>query len=124
MVSRDDIRLLTPEEQAERAAQVKAQEELERLRLLQALDQYEFKCERGGRPSIVLPPEVARRVLADVEAGHSSRAIARKYKYTPWAFSRAWLQRAMADGTLLEMAGATHLVAQNTVKKAPVQTAI
>ena len=120
MLQTGDIRLLTPEEQAAQAAKLREQEELEYQRLLEKLDEYELECERGGRPPIVLPQEVARRVLADVEAGHAHRAIVRKYHNTPWRFSRRWLERALANGTLAQMAGVAHLAGQNAAKRGPV----
>ena len=65
---------------------------------LYGLDQWERESEQGGRPSIVLPPEIARRVLADLEAGLSHRTIELKYRGTRYPFSRRWLVRAIADG--------------------------
>ena len=119
-----DIRLLTPEEQAARAAEVREQEELEHQRLLDRLDQWERKCERGGRPPIVLPSEIARRVLADIDAGYSDREIVRKYEGTPWRFSCRWLADAKKDGRLHRMAQSAEIVRENLPKKAPVFTAI
>ena len=114
MLDYRNIRLLTPEERAERAAQLQAQEDLEHQRMLDDLDSWEWEpTECGGKPPIVLPPDIARRVLADVRAGHSDRAIARKYANTPWAFSYRWLNLAKKDGRLDAMAGLGTMVGQN-----------
>ena len=117
MLDYRDIRLLTPEEQAARTAELRAQEESEHRRQLEELDRWEWECERGGRAPKVLPEEIARRVWNDVRAGRSHRAIERKYANTPWAFSRRWLERALENGTLAQMAGVGHLVGRNPAKK-------
>ena len=119
MLEFKDIRLLTPEEQAARAAELKAQEELEYQNLLYALDQWERKCEKGGRPPLVLPAEIARRVLDDIDAGCSDREIARKYYDTPWRFSSRWLADAKKDGRLRQMAEGAGKARQNPPEKAP-----
>ena len=124
MLDRRDIRLLTHEEQAARAAELKAQREAEYRRQLEELDRWDWECERGGRPLKVLPQEIARRVWDDVQAGRSHRAIVRKYHDTPWRFSRRWLERALNDGTLAQMAGMAHLAGQNAAKKGPVLAAL
>ena len=89
-----DIRPLSPTERAERAAQRQAEQEMAHQRILEQLDNWEWDCEKGGRAPIVLPTEIARRVLADVQARHSDRAIVKKYAGTPWAFSTYWLAEA------------------------------
>ena len=119
-----DIRLLTPEEQAARAAALKEREQLEYQRLLDQLDQWERRCEKGGRPRLVLPPEIAKRVLADIDGGCSDREIVRKYYHTPWRFSGRWLADAKRDGRLLQMAQSAEIVRENLPKKGPVLTAI
>ena len=114
MLDHRKIRLLTPEERVEREAQRAADEETAHQRMLVHLDSWEWEpTECGGKPPIVLPPEIARRVLADVRAGHSDRAIARKYANTPWAFSYRWLNLAKKDGRLDAMAGLGTMVGQN-----------
>ena len=118
MLDYRDIRLLTPEEQAARTAELRSQQEIEYLRQLEALDRYELDCERGGRPPIVLPPEVAQRVLDDLKAGHSDRAIVRKYSNTPWAFSCRWLSDAKKDGRLHQMAAGRGFPLENLPEKA------
>ena len=120
MLDYREIHLLTPEEQATKAAELRAQQESERQRQLDDLDRYEWECEKGGRPLKVLPLEIARRVWNDVQAGRSHRAIVRKYHNTPWRFSRRWLERALANGTLAQMAGVAHLAGQNAAKRGPV----
>ena len=105
MLDYKDIRLLTPAERAQREAQLQAERELEQQRLLDELDAWESENSLGGRPEIVLPPEIAQRVLADLKAGYSDRAIEAKYAATPWRFSARWLARAKKDGRLYRMAG-------------------
>ncbi len=117
MLDYKDIRFLTREEQAARVAEFRAQEESEHQRQLEELDHWEWECERGGRTPKVLPEEIARRVWDDVLAGHSHRAIERKYANTAWAFSRRWLERALANGTLAQMAGVGQSAGLNPAKK-------
>ena len=112
-----DIRLLTPEEQAIRAAEIREQDELEYRQALARLDRWERRCEKGGRPRRVLPPEIARRVLADIDAGYSDREIVRKYSHTPWRFSCRWLADAKKDGRLQEMAQSGATVRENPAEK-------
>ena len=105
MLKRRNITVRTPEERAQARADREERERQEYGRLLADLDDYDFSLEGlGGRPKIWLPPEIAQRVLADVRAGHSLRAIARKYQHTPWPFSYEWLRRSVNDGSLEEMA--------------------
>ena len=119
-----DIRPLTAAERAERAAQRQAEEALAHQRILDQLDDWDFEPERGGKPCIVLPQDVALRVVKDLTAGRSHRSIERKYANTPWPFSRRWLERAIANGSLLEMAGLGHWPAQNPAQNGPVLAAI
>ena len=118
------IRLLSPEEQAERAAQRLAEEAQERQRILDELDEWTWEPERGGRRPIVLPPEIARRVLDDVAARLSHRAIECKYANTPYPFSRRWLARALNNGTLAQMAGMGHFMGQNLAQNGHALTPI
>ena len=124
MLDYKDIRLLTPAERAEREAQLRAERELEHQRLLDELDAWESEHSLGGRPEIVLSPEIAQRVLADLKAGYSDRAIEAKYAATPWRFSARWLARAKKDGRLYRMAGlrqnVRRSVRQNSKALAPV----
>jgi len=119
-----DIRPLSPAERAERAAQRQAEQELAHQRILDELDSWDFESERGGKPCIVLPQEIALRVVRDLVARRSHRSIERKYAGTPWAFSRRWLERAIANGSLLEMAELGHWPAQNLAQNGPVLAAI
>lgn len=119
-----DIRPLTFDERAQRAAQRQAEQELAHQRILDQLDNWEFGSEKGGRQPIVLPQEVALRVVADVEAGHADRAIERKYASTPWKFSARWLRRAINNGSLYRMAGMRQLARQNPAQNGPVLAAI
>ena len=119
-----DIRPLSPAERTERTAHRRAKQEMAHQRILEQLDDWEWDCEKGGRPPIVLPSEIARRVLADLEAGYSDRAIVKKYAGTPWSFSTYWLAEAKKDGRLLQMAGIRGLVQENLSENGPVLTAI
>ena len=114
MLNRRKITLRTDAERAAARAVREDRERLEREEMLASLDDWEWETgEQGGKPPIVLPPEIARRVLADVDTGHSYCAIERKYANTPRKFSRRWLCRAIDDGSLQRMAGLGHLVGQN-----------
>ena len=113
MLDYRNIHFITDEERAEIAASQREANDLAYQRELEALDQWQRELERGGRPSMVLPPEIARRVLADLEACLSHRAIELKYKGTRYPFSRRWLVRAIGDGRLLQMAGLGHWPGQN-----------
>ena len=114
-----DIRPLTPEERAQRATQRQMHEEQERQRILDQLDNWEWGREEGGRTPIILPPEIAQRVVADIDAGHSDRAIVKKYSTTPWAFSCRWLSDAKKDGRLHRMAASRDLMRENARGKRP-----
>ena len=114
MLDYRNIQPLSGQERAEREARIAAAEEMAHQRMLEDLDAWEWEpTECGGKPPIVLPPEIARRVLDDVRAGHSDRAIAKKYAATRYAFSYRWLNRAKKDGRLERMAGLGQLVGQN-----------
>ena len=119
-----DIRPLTPEERAQRAVQRQMQEEQARQRILEQLDNWEWGREGGGRAPIILPPEIAQRVIADIDAGHSDRAIVKKYSTTPWAFSCRWLSDAKKDGRLCRMAASRSLKRENMRENGPVLAAI
>ena len=102
-----DIRLLTPEEQSQRAEQLRADQERAHQRALEALDNWDEWGEgRPGRKRIYLPPAIARRVLADLEAGRSHCDIETKYTALGYPISRRSLGRAIKDGRLLQMATA------------------
>ena len=70
--------------------------------ILRELDDWNWDG-RCGRRRKVLPPDVARRVLKDVEDQHSINAIVKKY-HRHFPFSRPWLINAVADGSLQRMA--------------------
>ncbi len=106
MLNHRNIRPLTLQERAARVAELQAQQEMERRQTLAALDEWEWGPGRPGRKPIVLPPEIARRVLADVAAGRSLCEIVRKYQGS-YPFSRRWLSDAVQDGRLERMAEAT-----------------
>ena len=93
MVLRRKISVRSDEERALVRAEREEREREEFERILDALDDWDWdEDSKGGRPSIVLPPEIARRVLADLAEGRTPRAIARKFKATPWAFSHEWVR--------------------------------
>ena len=118
MLSRPKITLRTNAERAAARAEREERERQEREQKLAGLDQYDWESgEKGGKPSIILPPEIAQRVLADVHAGRPYRAIERKFANTPWKFSRRWLCRAIDDGSLRRMAEMEHSVGQNLAQK-------
>ena len=102
-----DIRLLTPEEQSQRAEQLRADQERAHQRILNELDNWDEWGHGGpGRKRICLPPEIARRVLADLKENRSHGDIAIKYTALGYRISRRWLGRAVKDGRLLHMATA------------------
>ena len=103
MLNVKDIRLLTPQERAEAAARRRDEETQVYQKRLASLDKWPLDrpC---GRSRLVLPPEVAQRVLADVAAGASLRAIEVKYRTLGYPFSRRWLKDSLADGRLHQMA--------------------
>ena len=98
----------TPEEQRERIRQREAEQQEHanqtEAAMLADLDAHEFPTGRlTGRPRIELPAMIARRILEDVEAGASQKAIVAKYrKY--YRFSPKWLRDALRDGRLKQMA--------------------
>ena len=102
------IRPLTPEEQQERIRQRDAEQQEHgkqtEAEMLADLDAYEFRTGREtGRPRIKLPAVIARRILEDVEAGASQKAIVAKYrKY--YRFSPKWLRNSLTNGRLQQMA--------------------
>ena len=94
----------TPEGRKAAIAKLEDERQAEYDRILRQLDTHPSVVNTGGRPPLRLPPEIAQRVLADVAGGTSFRAIERKYKPTPYRFSRHWLTWALADGRLESMA--------------------
>ena len=109
----------TPEGRNAAIAKLEAERQAEYDRILRQLDTYPENVNTGGRPLLCLPPEIAQRVLADVDGGMSLCAIERKYKQTPYRFSRRWLTWALADDRLQLMAyGKGVIVGRNTGVKA------
>ena len=74
------------------------EDERELRERLSSLDTYVDEV-KEGRPFKVYPPEVARRILADVEDQMPLRAIGRKY-----GTSHTWLSKSLQDGRLELMA--------------------
>ena len=102
----------TPEGRQAAIAKLEAERQAEYDRILRQLDTYREDVNTGGRPPLWLPPEIAQRVLADVDGGIMSLcAIERKYKQTPYRFSRRWLTWALEDGRLRLLADGRALVA-------------
>ena len=106
MLNPRDIRFLTTEERAEAAARRQDKETLIYQHRLALLDEWPLdnRSTNCGRPLLVLPPEVAQRVLDDVAAGASFRAIEDKYRALGYPFSRRWLKDSLNDGRLRQMA--------------------
>ena len=94
----------TPEGHNAAIAKLEAERQAEYDRILHQLDTYQVVVNTGGRPLLCLSPAIAQRVLADVDGGMSLCAIERKYKQTPYRFSRRWLTWALADDRLQLMA--------------------
>ena len=91
---------------------LEAESQAEYDQVLRQLDAYTVNPPTGGRPLLWLPPEIAQRVLADVDAGIMSLcAIERKYKPTRYRFSRRWLADALEDGRLRLMADRKAMIA-------------
>ena len=87
----------------QRAAEEQQQREKRTKASVERLAQEDCMELEGGRPRITLPGQVACMILDDHAAGHTTSAIWRKYSvYYP--FSRAWLTKALADGSLVRMA--------------------
>ena len=105
MLNPKDIRFLTTDERAEAAAKRQDKETLIYQKRLELLDEWRFdhRPRKYGRSPLVLRPEVAQRVLDDVAAGASFRAIEDKYRALGYPFSRHWLRYSLNDGRLLQM---------------------
>lgn len=89
----------TPEERERRRIEWVEQDAGKLEEEIQRLSSTPVAPSRMGRPPTVLPPEIARLVLDDIEQGASIRAVSRKYA----RFSRTWLLKALADGSLAAM---------------------
>ena len=94
----------TPDGRNAAIAKLEAERQAEYDRILRQLDTYQVDVNTGGRPPLCLPPEIAQRVLSDAAGGMSLCAIERKYKPTPYRFSRRWVSDALVDGRLRLMA--------------------
>ena len=101
----------TPEGRNAAIAKLEAERRADFDRVLHQLDTYQVDVNTGGRPPLCLPPEIAQRVLADVDGGMSLCAIERKYKTTPYRFSRRWLSDALEDGRLRLLADGKAMIA-------------
>ena len=101
----------TPEGRNAAIAKLEAERQAEYDRILRQLDTYQVDVNTGGRPPLWLPPEIAQRVLADAAGGMSLCAIERKYKPTPYRFSRRWVSDALWDGRLRLMADGEAMIA-------------
>ena len=101
----------TPKGRNAAIAKLEAERQAAYDRILRQLDTYRADVNTGGRPLLCLPPEIAQRVMADVAGGMSLCAIERKYKPTPYRFSRRWLTDALDDGRLRLMADGQAMIA-------------
>ena len=124
MLNPRDIRFLTTVERAEAAARRQDKETLIYQQRLALLDEWRFDYRRRkhGRSPLVLRPEVAQRVLDDVAAGASLRAIEEKYRALGYPFSRRWLKDSLNDGRLLRMANGEKPWGETMVEKANAPT--
>ena len=86
------------------AAEQRIADELRNQALLEYLKQVPCNERANGRPLKTLPKEIARLVLADVDAGFTLSAIVRRYQDVI-PFSRCWLAAVIRNGRLREMAG-------------------
>ena len=93
------LQRLPPEGFQRRYRDLLAQED-ERLLLqrLVELDTYEDQV-KEGRPFKIFPPDVATRMLRDMDAGMALRKVGRKY-----GTSHTWVSKALQDGRLELMA--------------------
>ena len=89
----------TPEEREKRRTEWVEQEAGKLEEEIQRLSSTTVAPSPKGRPPTILPPEIARMVVDDIEQGASIRAVSRKYE----RFSRTWLLKALADGSLSAM---------------------
>ena len=86
------------------AAEQRIADELRNKALLEYLKHMPCNERANGRPLKTLPKEIARLVLADVDAGFTLSAIVRRYQDVI-PFSRCWLAAVIRNGRLREMAG-------------------
>ena len=86
------------------AAEQRIADELRNQALLEYLKHVPCNECANGRPLKTLPKEIARLVLADVDAGFTLSAIVRRYQDVI-PFSRCWLAEVIRNGRLREMAG-------------------
>ena len=93
------LQRLPPEQFQRRFRDLMVQEdERQHYERLVELDTY-VDGVREGRPYKVFPPDIATRILSDVESGKALRAIGRKY-----GTSHTWVSKALQDGRLELMA--------------------
>ena len=107
------IRLLTPEEQEERRAEMRVREAEKQAGELAVLETFDpLARDPGGRPRKVPPPHIAPALWADAlrvmdgEEGWGWRTVQRKYQ-PYFSFSIRWLRRVAQDGSLERMAAGT-----------------
>ena len=86
------------------AAEQRIADELRNQALLEYLKHVPCNERANGRPLKTLPKEIARLVLADVDAGFTLSAIVRRYREVI-PFSRCWLAEVIRNGRLRKMAG-------------------
>ena len=86
------------------AAEQRIADELRNKAFLEYLKHLPCNERANGRPLKTLPKEIARLVLADVDAGFTLSAIVRRYQDVI-PFSRCWLAAVIRNGRLREMAG-------------------
>ena len=104
---------ITPRSPTERAKRTRTREERRHERLekrqqaesdaltkeVELLQGIQAAPSHNGRPVKVLPPEIARMVMDDLQAGVSYQAVVDKYE----RFSKGWLHAAVKSGRLVQM---------------------
>ena len=116
-VNRPEIRYLpnaqVPQE-LQRRLRDYDQQELQRK--IDELEEWDEQPRPRGCPRKELPAEIARMMLADLNAGHSRRYVWRKYQ-SYCKFGRRWLDDVLADGRLERMATGNMAPAEKLAEK-------